>query len=309
MLGVERLALLLSIFASAGRCRDGRPSFAQLRAATGCSTATLSPNYECERSAETIEKIGRTAARFLRVDPEKLLRWLAGREEPVLQAHLELEARKVRCTGKLKGRLQAHTPSAAGLEPGWYDLLVDEKENYKPSQRRCTACWLRMNERVGDAWAAQILSAPKVPYQIRHAVKKILPTGRTLTYELLAEHSQMDLEELRRLLALHEVEKPRKGRKNLDKWLAIVLTLSGVSASPASAHRNNVVELGVGRKKKKGAAAVAAVKKKKGRRGRPPGEAAGEVSRRRLPQTKALRGRRQPATDQLALWAEQRSST
>lgn len=249
---VDSLCLLLAICAQASRTKDGRKTKGDLMKETGFSNSVVSTGYAFNRSLDTKRQIGLAFAKLYGFEPARLLRLIdeseraellrlideekdkeqravlkarlrtMQAEDDALRAQLEMELRKFRCTQK-----GPHLESAAGLEAGWFDQLVDA-ELIIPAIRCCKACALRAKSRVGDAWGALLKqNADKLPAAINRAVAALEVKGRSIGYKGLAAESKMPYADVRRTLAQAGFEKPREGRKNFGRYLPIWLVLCG----------------------------------------------------------------------------------
>lgn len=217
-----RLRLVLRVFARAGKARDGRPTTGDLLKRSSLSSRVLSTTYQ--PGAEALARLTSAAAELLGLDEQRLQLWLGGSQDRDLERLLELEARKMRCSGP-----GPHAPSAAGhLPDGWYDPKVDG-DRIILRLRRCKACEraeatpeARMWERqIGEAVSAD--PPPALPAALRRAITRVLASGRALTYKAVADEAKRPLPEVRRAwLKAGLPEKPREGRKNFARYAELI---------------------------------------------------------------------------------------
>lgn len=228
-----RLNLILSVFAQAGRAwvKDPRPGPQDLQAACGAlSAAVLSPSYPSERSPETIAKIINAIAKLYKQSARRLARFIAGGDDPRILEFWELQTRVVRCTWE--------GPHVASDNPdvpdGWLDLPLDA-DKWKEQQRRCDACYRRTIAPEAVEWEDRLLQRHDLPADIGRAVQALRAAGRAVTYVALSEETRRPLRELRRVIARAKMEKPRKGRKNFERYLIFPFVLASSLSSSAHA--------------------------------------------------------------------------
>ena len=259
-----------------------------LAEAADVSTVVLAPGYVSEPTPETIGKIARGFAKLLRLrDEDQLLAWLHGETDPALQAYLSDLVRLRECTSCRK----------------WFpdDQMIVQLSRCRPCHRDDNRDKVFRRRIAKDPELAQFyrdLEEAKPTLQARdpelYEALEVL-RGQAITRPKVARVINEGRARLQAALITTE--------QVLQRWVAVGLPLKLLFVA-VSTHYYKFGST-PRRRRRRGATPSAASKgsapslpgkgKKKGRRGRPPVEAAGELSRRRRPPRRAPRAARQAA--------------
>lgn len=254
----DRLRLLLSIFAAAGRSQDGRPTTEQLALLSGISGNTLRPGYRSDLRPETLDRVADAVAQLLvgsdlltGEQAARLAPWLQGEEHPDLQQRLDLESQVVKCTGE--GDIPCAESRVMGVRARFFHPEKDAVAHggaWEPRLRMCLRHVRAKQTPAAAAWEEQFARdlpraplvpvieahlreqspeepAPKLAAEARKRRDKIVEAFdraraafQSVKYRPWAEDAGFEEKEMRRLLSRAGLpEKPRAGKKHFNRYV------------------------------------------------------------------------------------------